>query len=116
MKTSDFFVVAKRVVENGLHTSDSSDFQFEFPVQQKKTTLNGDQLSKKSNVENKNIVEIHGNIGGMDRESLEKYLENTRLSGGGEIKEIDWDSTPPRVLFNDPEGNVYFVLFSKRNH
>jgi len=40
----------------------------------------------------------------LGKESLEMYLENTRRSGGGEIKELNLDANPPQVIFCDSEA------------
>ena len=81
-------------------------------MQQNERKEGGYHLSNKSNVMRTNIVEIHGDITGLEKESIEMYLENTRRSGGGDIEEINLDATPPRVTFRDPEGNfaVFCVL------
>ena len=78
-------------------------------MQQKESKENDDESSSDSNIEHTNIVEIHGDIGDLGKESLEMYLENTRLSGGGDIKEINLDAAPPRVIFCDPAGKLCTV-------
>ena len=96
-----------------MHTFGGKEFSIKFPVQ-KKSNNSESELSANSNADNKCIVEIEGDIGGLTKDSLELYLENTKRSGGGDVETIDLDANPPRVIFCDPEGKiVYFFLISK---
>ena len=85
-------------------------------MQQKKRNESSDHSFNKSNVMRTNIVEIHGDIAGLEKDSLEMYLENERRSGGGEIEEINLDATPPQVIFRDPEGNCAVFCMIRSNY
>ena len=74
-------------------------------MQQKERKEISDQSLNKSIITRANIVEIHGDIAGLETESLETYLEDTKVSGGGKLEEVQFDATPPQVAFRDPEGN-----------
>ena len=106
VSTRCLFLVARRVVENKVHMFDGKKFLLKFPVQKSESVVEDDEHSSASNVEPENIVEIHGDIRGLGMESLQMYLENTNRSGGGMIEKVDWDATPPRVVFRDAEGKL----------
>ena len=87
-----------------MHTFGGKEFCIKFPVQEKSNDSES-ELSAISNADNKCIVEIEGDIGGLTKDSLELYLESAKKSGGGDVETIDLDANPPRVVFIDPEGN-----------
>ena len=104
------FLAARRVAENKVHMFDGKKFLLKFPVQKNEKVVEDDEYSSASNVVPENIVEIHGDIKGLGKDSLEMYLENTKRSGGGEIEILDLDVTPPRVIFRDAEGKLPYLL------
>ena len=76
--------------------------------QKERKESSSDHSSNKSNFAHTSIVEVHGDIAGLEKESPEMYLENEGRSGDGEVEEIN---TPPQVNFRDPEGS-YIVFIS----
>ena len=102
-------VVGKEcVVERGMRSVDGKVF----PVL-KKEEKGKDSTPRMFNAGSKNILEIHGDIAGLGKESLEMYLENMKRSGGGEIKEMTIDTNPPRIAFQESEGEAcmfYYVV------
>ena len=103
-------------MENGEHTHKGKESHPTHPLHMEGTNRTKVLLSSNSNARHGNVVEIHGDLRGLEKESIEMYLENTRRSGGGEVKEIDWDATPPRVIFRDPEGDyaLCFIINSSQ--
>ena len=83
---------------------DGKEFSVKFPVGKKEKNLNEekDDIGRREG----NIVEIHGDITGLGKDSLEMYLENEKRSGGGEIKELNMDAKPPWVEFLESEGRA----------
>ena len=106
-------LAARRVVENKVHTFDGKEFLFKFPVQKNESLGEDSESSRTANAEPRNIVEIHGDIKGLGKDSLELYLENTGRSGGGEIEKINLDATPPRVIFRDAKGNLCSIFVDR---
>ena len=96
-----------------MHKVDGREFHVTFPVQ-KKSNNSESELSTNSNADNKCIVEIEGDIGGLTKDSLELYLENTKRSGGGDVETIDLDANPPRIVFIDPEGSYLLLCLMRR--
>ena len=92
------------MVEKGVHSVDGNEFHLKVPVFKKEDDKRNDISPSISNSGNKTVLEIHGDIASLGKESLEMYLENTRRSGGGEIKELNLDANPPQVIFCDSEG------------
>ena len=84
------------------------EFHFKFPVAVKQK-LNNEEVGgscKISSEDCDNVVEIHGDIRSLGKESLEMYLENTKRSGGGVVKEMNFDANPPWVAFLESEGKA----------
>ena len=96
-----------------MHTFGGKEFCIKFPVQ-KKSNDNESEFSTNSNTDNKCIVEIEGDIGGLTKDSLELYLESAKKSGGGDVETIDLDANPPRVVFIDPEGSYLLLCLMRR--
>ena len=96
---------------NGVHTFGGKEFLLVFPLQKNEREGKDDKSSKLSKVEPGNIVEIHGDIKGLGKDSLEMYLENAKRSGGGKIEKVNLDATPPRVIFRDTEGKLYLMFY-----
>ena len=92
-----------------MHTFGGKEFTIKFPVQ-KRSNDNENELSNIANDDDECIVEIEGDIKGIGKESLELYLGSAKRSGGGDIKEIDLEANPPRVIFRDTEGKL-FIFF-----
>ena len=93
-----------------MHTFEGKEFLLKFPVQRNEREGEEDEASRIPKLELGNIVEVHGDIKGLGKESLQMYLENTKRSGGGEIEKLNLDVAPPRVTFRDAEGKVPYLL------
>ena len=100
------FVAKERVVKRGVHSVDGKEFHLEVPVLKKEEREKDSISPNTSNSGSKNVVEIHGDITGIGKESLEMYLENTKRSGGGEIKDMNMGANPPWVEFHESEGKA----------
>ena len=92
-----------------MHTYLGKSFSFKFPIHKEKEG-NDDGSSSISNMQPANVVEIVGDIRSLGKETLKFYLETTERSGGGKIEEIILDTTPPRVIFCNAEGKLYFTM------
>ena len=110
-------LAALRVIERGVHMLNGKQFYFKFPAVMKEKVNNEEDSGsyKISNEDCENVVEIHGDVGGLGMESLEMYLENSKRSGGGEIKEMNLDANPPWVAFLESKGkaNMFFDLLER---
>ena len=51
-------------------------------------------------------VEVHGDVGKLDKNYFKMYMENEKRSGGGKVKKIDFDAKPVVVTFHEIEGNL----------
>ena len=103
-----------RVVGKGVHSYHGKEFHLKFPAEREEREeidISPSNISKKVPG---NIVEIYGDINGLRKESLQMYLENTKRSGGGEIEEVNFDVSPPRVIFRDAEGKLCLMLYDNR--
>ena len=112
-------LAALRVIERGVHMLNGKQFYFKFPAVMKEKVNNEEDSGscKVSNEDCENVVEIHGDVGGLGKESLEMYLENAKRSGGGEIKKMNLDATPPWVVFHKSEGkaSILYDLLERVN-
>ena len=95
-----------------MHIFNGKQFHFKFPVVVKEKLSNEEHSGacEISSEDCNNIVEIHGDITGLGKESLEMYLESRKRSGGGEIKEMNMDANPPWVAFLESEGKASIFL------
>ena len=112
------FIAKERVVERGVHTFAGKEFCLKVPVLRKEEKERDSSLPNVFNsYDSKNVVEIHGDITGLGKESLEMYLESRKRSGGGEIKEMNIDANPPWVEFLESEGNagIFYDLLERIN-
>ena len=104
---------AERVISKFLHKVDGKHFYAMRPKQKEDNKEENDKSV--SGVEHGKMVEIHGDIEGLSKDSLVVYLESTRRSGGGVIDEIDLLANPPRIVFADSKGILHriksYVLF-----
>ena len=110
------FIAKERVVEKGVHTFDGKEFHFKVPVlkteEKERDCSSSNEFNSSSS---KNIVEIHGDITGLGKDSLEMYLESRKRSGGGEIREMNLDANPPWVEFRESEGRacIFYLLIER---
>ena len=102
-----------RVVEKGVHSYRGKEFHLKFPVEKKEREEIDMASSSISKEEPGNIVEVHGDINGLGKESLQMYLENTKRSGGGEVAEVNLDVSPPQVIFHDAEGKLCRMFYDE---
>ena len=51
-------------------------------------------------------VEVHGDVGKLDKKFFTMYLENEKRSGGGNIEKIEFDTKPVVVTFHEIEGDL----------
>ena len=100
------FVAKERVVKKGVHSVDGKEFHLKVPVLKKEEREKDNIAPSMSNSGSKNILEIHGDITGIGKESLEMYLESRKRSGGGAIKDMNMDAIPPWVEFHESEGKA----------
>ena len=96
-----------------MHKLRGKEFCCKLPTQKAESKKAEVGMSNISNVDLGNIVEIHGDIAGLGKDSLRMYLESTERSGGGKIEEINLDATPPQVIFRYPEGRFCITLSDK---
>ena len=101
------------MVEKGVHSVDGNEFHLKFLALKKEVKEGDGSASNLLNSScNKNIVEIHGDITSLGKESLEIYLESKKRSGGGEITEMNLDANPPWVVFQESEGDAYMFYYA----
>ena len=98
---------AERVISKFLHKIDDKQIYAMHPKQEEDNKEENDKSV--SGVEHGKMVEIHGDIEGLSKDSLLVYLESTRRSGGGVIDEIDLLANPPRIVFADSEGILHLI-------
>ena len=69
------------------------------------TQIHG-EMHEELRVDAERSVEVHGDVGKLDRKYVAMYLENEKRSGGGKIEKIDFDTRPVVVTFHEIEGNL----------
>ena len=97
------------MVEKGEHMFCGKKFFMKFPIAEEERKMNIEKENGSSIVSNSDfgkIVEVHGDIGVLGKEHLLMYLENPKLSGGGEIKKSNFDAHPPWVEFLHSRGKL----------
>ena len=70
------------------------------------TQIHG-EMHEELRVDVERSVEVHGDVGKLDKRCFAMYLENEKRSGGGKIEKIDFDTKPVVVTFHEIEGNLF---------